>query len=449
MQVAESHEETVLPVERYRVGEIIGRGGLGYVYRAEDTQLCRLVAMKRLHGIEGGAEENAAQILQEARNLAALQHPNIVTIYDVIANRGDVVVVMELLQGKTLQEIAEQAPLLAEDFVDVMEQTLQGLIAAHSRGMLHRDIKPSNLMLSRLPSGESQLKILDFGMAKVAPGPSEQTKGEGGAMMGSIYMMSPEQLQGQTLDSRSDLYSLGCVAYFALTASYPFAGKTVVEVITAHLQGRRTPLAQLRPELPGALCDWVDSLMKVDPAQRPENAVAALAQLRDVLDPAPPVPVVVSLPTQVATGEPERPNGWTFHFPHIRIADIGVGILLIGICVLCYFWLVKKEAKPDVIPTIQPTERQALLSRLGDPVVIEGVISEVTAGKGGGFRHLHFVGTAEKDLTLVFFSTENPVEAMRRLSEYVGKKVRVTGKVSETDGVPQIFVDSFSQLETL
>jgi serine/threonine protein kinase len=154
MQVSQERRDGISPDERYRMGEIIGRGGLGDVYRAEDTQLCRLVAVKRLHNLEGGAEEGAARILQEARHLAALQHPNIVTVYDVIANRGDVVVVMELLQGKTLQEIAEKAPLTAEDFVDVMEQTLQGLIAAHSRGMLHRDIKPSNLMLSQLPSGE-------------------------------------------------------------------------------------------------------------------------------------------------------------------------------------------------------------------------------------------------------------------------------------------------------
>jgi hypothetical protein len=449
MQVADGHEETVSPGERYLVGEIIGRGGLGDVYRAEDTQLCRLVAMKRLHGIEGGAEENAAHILQEARNLAALQHPNIVTIYDVIANRGDVVVVMELLQGKTLQEIAEQAPLVAEDFVDVMEQTLQGLIAAHSRGMLHRDIKPSNLMLSRLPSGESQLKILDFGMAKVAPGPSEQTKDEAGALMGSIYMMSPEQLQGRPLDARSDLYSLGCVAYFALTACYPFAGKTVVEVITAHLQGRCTPLEQLRPDLPKALCDWVNSLMSVQPDGRPGNAASALAQLRGVLDPVPPVPVVVSMASPIASKHAEPVHARKLRLPHIRIADVGVGLLLIAICALSYFWLVKKEAKVAAIPLIPPTEYQALLARLGEPVVVEGVIKEVSVGKGGGFRYLRFVGVDEKGLTLAFFSTENPQQQIRRLWEYVGKKVRVTGTVSEKNGVPQIFIDSFSQLETL
>lgn len=423
------------------MGEIIGSGGLGQVYRAEDTQLCRLVAVKRLHGENGMPSEASAKIMQEARHLAALQHPNIVTVYDVIANQGDVVVVMELLQGLTLQEIAEKAPLSVEEFADVMRQTLEGLVAAHAQGMLHRDIKPSNLMLSKLPTGATQLKILDFGMAKVAPEPSSQTKDQDGALMGSIYMMSPEQLEGSPLDARSDLYSLGCVAYFALTAQYPFTGKTVVEVITGHLQGRRVPLRELRSDLPLPLCEWVDRLMAIKPRDRPASASAAFEELRRALHkkPAEPVPKPVIRNAR----EPWR-------MPKIRWADIGLGILLVAICGFSYYQLGFSRGSGASEPArIALQEKAAFLEHEGKTVTVEGVIEKVSSDKDGGFRRLVFQGSVDGDLTLVFFSAENPAELIRKLANYVGRKIRVTGTVTVKDGAPQIFVDSFSQLETL
>lgn len=443
MQAVDDCEEASPPSgDRYRMGEIIGSGGLGEVYRAEDTQLCRLVAVKRLLGVNGSPSEASAKILQEARHLASLQHPNIVTVYDVIANRGDVVVVMELLQGRTLQEIAEKAPLSLEEFADVMRQALEGLVAAHAQGMLHRDIKPSNLMLSQLPSGATQLKILDFGMAKVAPEPSSQTKDQDGALMGSIYMMSPEQLEGSPLDARSDLYSLGCVAYFSLTAQYPFTGKTVVEVITAHLQGRRVPLHELRSDLSPPVCEWVDRLMAIKPKDRPVSASMAFEELKRALGKkqtkARPKPVVE---------KPRQP----WRLPKVRMADIGVGILLVAICVFCYIQLVPSHGFGTSSETanINVREKASFLALEGKPVTVEGIVARVSSDKGGGFRRLIFEGTVEGDLTLVFFSTESPAELMRELSNYVGRKIRVSGKVTVQDGAPQIFVDSFSQLETL
>jgi hypothetical protein len=188
--------------------------------------------------------------------------------------------------------------------------------------------------------------------------------------------------------------------------------------------------------------------MGVHPDERPANAATALAQLRGVINPVPSAPVVVTVAAQGLGDASESPPRWRISLPHIRMADVGVGLALVGMCVFCYLWLVRTEA-PQAIPSLPPTGRQALLSRLGEPVVVEGVIKEVTAGKVGGFRHLHFEGASEQDLSLVFFSTESPVEQMQRLSEFVGHKVRVTGKVSEQNGVPQIFIDSFSQLETL
>jgi hypothetical protein len=446
MQAVDGHEQTSEGGERYRMGEVIGRGGLGEVYRAEDTQLHRPVAIKRLHGVDDPAGEGAARIMQEARHLAALQHPNIVTIYDVIARRGDVVVVMELLQGRTLQEVAESAPLGMREFVDVMRQTLAGLIAAHAQGMLHRDIKPSNLMLSKLPSGGSQLKILDFGMAKIAPEPSRQTKDHEGALMGSIFMMSPEQLEGTPLDARSDLYSLGCVAYFALTATYPFSGKTVVEVITAHLQGRRVPLKEMRPDLPVAVCSWVERLMALRPAERPESASDALEEFEIALEAR---QTFVRLETPAPAVAEVRPR-FRFHLPRVRLADLGVAFFLVAICVFAFHQLTKSRAAalPPVTPEIAVGNTGAILDRTGQAVTVEGVVGKVIPG-AGGLRKLTFEGLEPGGLSLVFFSTESPAEFVRRLSTYVGRKVRVTGVVSAPDGAPQIFVESFSQLQTL
>lgn len=446
MQAVDDPEKAPGGGERYRMGDMIGRGGLGEVYRAEDTQLHRLVAIKRLHGVDDPEGEGAARILREARHLAALQHPNIVTVYDVIANQGDVVVVMELLQGRTLQEITEGAPLGMREFADIMRQTLAGLIAAHAQGMLHRDIKPSNLMLSKLPSGGSQLKILDFGMAKVAPEPSRQTKDHDGALMGSIFMMSPEQLEGAALDGRSDLYSLGCVAYFALTATYPFAGKTVVEVITAHLQGRYVPLKDMRPDLPAAVCEWVERLMAVRPVGRPESAAEALEELESALEARRPF---VRLETPLAVTEEAKPR-WRFHLPRIRLADLGVAVFLIVICSLVLLQFSKSPAgsRPVETPEISVTDTEAILGRTGQAVTVEGVVGEVRPGEGG-LRKLTFQGMEPGGLSLVFFSTESPAEFVKRLSTYVGRKVRVTGVVSAPDGAPQIFVESFSQLQTL
>lgn len=294
---------------RYQMDDTIGRGGLGEVFRAHDTQLNRWVAIKRLHHGEGESKARDTKVIQEARHLAALNHPNIVTVYDFIEDKGDLVVVMELLRGRTMQEIAEKAPLLLKDFSDFVRQTLEGLIAAHSIGMLHRDIKPSNLMLVDLPSGAFQIKILDFGLAKIVPEPSLQTMDQGGGLLGSVFTMAPEQLEGRHLDGRTDLYSLGCVAYFALTTHYPFTGATIPEVICAHLQQRRTPLAEMRPDLPVAVCEWVERLMSLSPDSRPATAGKALEEFNKALSGESPLPApAVRIAPAAEPAKPEAEN---------------------------------------------------------------------------------------------------------------------------------------------
>jgi len=435
---------------RYVLDESIGRGGLGEVFRAHDTQLNRWVAIKRLHQENTGGE--GGKIMQEAQHLAALQHPNIVTIYDFLEEKGDIVVVMELLQGRTLQDIAENAPLLQQDFVSTMRQSLEGLIAAHALGMLHRDIKPSNLMIVDLPSGAFQVKILDFGLAKIGPEPSLQTTDQAGGLLGSVFTMSPEQFEGKPLDGRSDLYSLGCVGYFALTTHFPFTGATVPEVICAHLQQRVTPLHELRPDLPVALCDWLARVMALHPGDRPASAAQALEELNAVVlgKSAPPVSRV----TFAAKPSPAKksPAGLLALLAVLLVAGLGAAA----------FFLSPEPAtptakKPDVVAplkenvlSIVPENKADFLQRVGQSVLVQGSIERAGVNKTGTIRFLNFTGSHRGDLTLVFFLKDAPAEfTAERLSGYIGKTVRVRGQVSAYEGTPQLVVNSFDQIETL
>jgi tRNA A-37 threonylcarbamoyl transferase component Bud32 len=436
---------------RYRVGDSIGRGGLGEVFRAEDTQLHRLVAIKRMHSEDIEAGERAEKVIQEARHLAALQHPNIVTVYDVIEDRGDVLVVMELLRGRTIQDIVESAPLLEVDFINLMRQTLEGLIAAHSLEMLHRDIKPGNLMLVDLPSGAFQVKILDFGLAKIVVEPSLQTMDQTGALMGSVYTMSPEQFEGRPLDARSDLYSLGCVAYFSLTGYYPFNGKNVPEVICAHLQRRMAPLKDLRADISPAICEWIGHMMATYPDNRPQSAALALDELNAIAaGKSAELAVAAASPVPVPAAEvapPHAPKPW---------AGVAVAVAVLIICGVYFQQFLKPAEKPSVPPaaaaetSVPVTDTAAFLAKDGKSVTVEGEIERTGVNKAGTIRFLNFLGTKRGGLTLVFFAERAPADfTEERLSSYIGKKIRVNGTVSVYDGTPQITVDSFAQIETL
>ncbi|MBP7950974.1 MAG: protein kinase [Verrucomicrobiales bacterium] len=263
--------------QRYQVKGKIGQGGLGAVFLADDTQLDREVALKRVKPPEdGSAQAMAADLLREAKTLSALQHPNIVTIYDVGADAEGPFVVLELLKGETLDQVIERGAMTFEDFRQVVIQTLEGLIAAQAVGLVHRDLKPGNLMVVWLASGKFQIKILDFGLAKFSQKARPQTEDQGGGIFGSIFFMAPEQFERLPLDARTDMYSLGCIYYQILTTLHPFDGETGVQVMASHLQHHVTPLKQLRPDLPDWLCYWVMWLISREMDDRPPDARTAL-----------------------------------------------------------------------------------------------------------------------------------------------------------------------------
>lgn len=261
---------------RYEVLGKIADGGLGSVFKAYDRNLRREVALKRVRAdTPQEAERQAEQLFEEARTISTLQHPHIVTVFDVGKDDEGAFIVMELLKGETLEDIIQRGALNEGDFRELVTQSLEGMIAAHATGLIHLDIKPQNFMVIWLPSGKFQIKILDFGLAKLASHPQVQDMDDDGSIMGSIFFMAPEQFERSPVDARTDLYSLGCVYYFALTQHYPFQGETGPEVMASHMYHSMIPLGQMRPDLPAALCAWVEWLMSRDPNQRPPSVAQA------------------------------------------------------------------------------------------------------------------------------------------------------------------------------
>jgi serine/threonine protein kinase len=284
--------------ERYEMRGKLGQGGLGTVFRAWDHALKRDVAVKRIASTYEGSqrEEATRQMEKETGALAALQHPNIVTIFDVGADEDGPFVVMELLTGQTLDDVVARAPLTWQDFRELALQIQEALVAAQDLGLVHRDLKPSNIMLNWLPSGRFQAKVVDFGLAKFSPKPSAQTVDQSDAVFGSIFYMAPEQFERGALDARVDMYSIGCVYYFTLTGESPFQGDTGPQVMAAHLEHRVVPLAQLRPDLPRWVSDWVMWHINRHATERPANARESLKTFIQLDVPA----------TQtMSTGEPQ------------------------------------------------------------------------------------------------------------------------------------------------
>jgi len=264
--------------KRYELLAPIAEGGLGVVFKARDSLTGREVAVKRVRtDTLGGCGSAVDALIREARQQAALQHPNIVAVHDFGVDTEGGFIVMELAEGETLDEAILRAPFSASDFDALARQTLAGMSAVHAKGMLHLDLKPGNLMIHRLPDGGLQVKILDFGLAKSTPpkGGTPPPKGCTG-LLGSIHFMAPEQFENAPVDVRTDLYALGCIFYHALTQQLPFEGETKPQVMAAHLHPRTRPLGTLRPDLPPRTVQWVEWLLNRAPANRPASAAEAL-----------------------------------------------------------------------------------------------------------------------------------------------------------------------------
>lgn len=269
---------------RYRILEQLGEGGVGAVFKAYDTQLNRYVATKRLLTKEEAdrQDERSETLVKEAGSLATLQHPNIVSVYDLANDEDGFFIVMELLEGDTLADWIKSTTMTLPDFYELATQTLEAILTAHHQSILHRDLKPENLKVIRLPGGRLQVKVLDFGLARLSYGARKMTEDQSGNIMGSIYYMAPEQFQRKPVDGRTDLYALGCMFYQVLSGRRPFDHATVQGIIDQHVKHIVHPLQNVASHVPRPVCDWVMWLMNLDPAHRPANAQQALDTLREL-----------------------------------------------------------------------------------------------------------------------------------------------------------------------
>jgi Protein kinase domain/Domain of Unknown Function (DUF1080) len=271
-----------MSTQRYTIHEQLGIGGNGAVYRAYDTQLKRWVAIKRLlTASEANSNDpDAAELRREADTLASMRNANIVTIFDVAEDDEGLFMVMELLEGPDLSDSLAHGPMALADFKQLTEQCLEALLAAHNLRVLHRDIKPENIKIERLPGGRLQAKIIDFGLARTGIAARKQTEDQAGSVMGSIYYMAPEQLSREPTDVRTDLYSLGCVCYEAISGRKAFDGVSMHEVIDKHLDHDLIPLEVLCPHLPSWLSYWVMRMMALHQNERPASAQQAIEEFR-------------------------------------------------------------------------------------------------------------------------------------------------------------------------
>lgn len=274
-------------IGRYEILSGLGVGGMGEVYLARDPELARKVAIKVLAPIFAADAERVRRLYGEGRAASALNHPNILTVYDIGDTRGRPYLATEFVEGETLRGRLRDGRIPPQDAVRIAVQAASALQASHSAGILHRDIKPENLMLR--PDG--LLKVLDFGLAKVFLQPASQRKGgimtvktEPGTIRGSICYMSPEQVSGRELDARTDLWSLGVVLYEMLTGQPPFCIFTEealpVAVIYRILNREPVPVQKLAPEVPAWLVQVVERCLAKDRDQRFES----MAQLRSALE---------------------------------------------------------------------------------------------------------------------------------------------------------------------
>jgi eukaryotic-like serine/threonine-protein kinase len=228
----------------YRVGEQLGRGGMGEVYLADDLNLNRKVALKFLPDAFTGDPERMARFEREAKLLASLNHPNIAAIHGLEEAEGKRFLVLELVEGETLAQRLSKGPLSVEEALEVCRQIADGLEAAHVKGLIHRDLKPGNVMLT----AEDKVKILDFGLAKALAGETQSIDAsqsptltdamtQRGVILGTAAYMSPEQAKGKAVDKRADIWAFGCILFECLTGKRPFEGETITETLAAILKG--------------------------------------------------------------------------------------------------------------------------------------------------------------------------------------------------------------------
>jgi eukaryotic-like serine/threonine-protein kinase len=322
-EVPESNDYSGQTVGRYQVQAKLGAGGMGVVYRAVDPSLDRAVALKFLSPGLAADPKARARFIREARAASALDHPNIGTVFEIGEHGKLMFIAMALYSGESLKERMTRGPLPVAEVERIAAALTDALRAAHAAGIVHRDLKPGNVMLT----SDGQIKLLDFGLAKlVSAGEAADALTHEGALVGTPAYMAPEQLRGEEIDGRADLFALGVVIYELLAAKHPFL-PGAAPVVAARILGEEAE--RLPAAVPAHLRSTVEGLMRKDRAQRPENAsaVGALLASRHV---------------------PRRPGPW---------AALMGGVALLA-ALTGGAWMVRNRSRTDSAQTAPPGARE-------------------------------------------------------------------------------------------